>query len=70
MKPLLTLAHFIDRLNQCIGRAVSWLILATVLISAGNAIMRKAFQMSPTLFLKFNGLCSRRCFCSRRAIRC
>ena len=43
MKPLLTLAHFIDRLNQCIGRAVSWLILATVLISAGNAIMRKAF---------------------------
>ncbi|MBT9614297.1 MAG: TRAP transporter small permease subunit [Burkholderiales bacterium] len=52
MKPLLTLAHLIDRLNQRIGRAVSWLILATVLISAGNAIMRKAFQMSSNAFLE------------------
>ena len=52
MKPLLTLAHLIDRLNQRIGRAVSWLILATVLISAGNAIMRKAFQLSSNAFLE------------------
>lgn len=52
MKPLLTLAHLIDRLNQRIGRAVSWLILATVLISAGNAMMRKAFQMSSNAFLE------------------
>ncbi len=52
MKPLLTFAHFIDRLNLRIGRAVSWLILATVLISAGNAIMRKAFHMSSNAFLE------------------
>lgn len=52
MKPLLSLAHLIDRLNQRIGRAVSWLILATVLISAGNAIMRKAFQLSSNAFLE------------------
>lgn len=52
MKPLLTLAHSIDRLNQRIGRAVSWLIFATVLISAGNAIMRKAFQISSNAFLE------------------
>jgi len=52
MKLLLQLAHLIDRLNQRIGRAVSWLILATVLISAGNAIMRKAFQISSNAFLE------------------
>ncbi len=46
MKPLLRIAHFIDRLNERIGRAASWLILVTVLVSAGNAIVRKAFQMS------------------------
>lgn len=52
MKPLLQFAHFIDRLNQHIGRAASWLILVMVLISAGNAIMRKAFQMSSNGFLE------------------
>ena len=52
MKPLLAFAHLIDRLNQRIGRAASWLILVTVLISAGNAIMRKAFQMSSNAFLE------------------
>lgn len=52
MKPLLAFAHLIDRLNQRIGLAVSWLILAIVLISAGNAIMRKAFQMSSNAFLE------------------
>lgn len=46
MKRLLQLAHLIDRLNQAIGRASSWLILAMALISAGNAIVRKAFNMS------------------------
>ncbi|MHB1232989.1 MAG: TRAP transporter small permease subunit [Burkholderiales bacterium] len=51
MKPLLRFAHRIDRLNQAIGRAVSWLILVMVLISAGNAIMRKAFRMSSNGFL-------------------
>lgn len=52
MKTLLRIAHLIDRLNERIGRAASWLILATVLISAGNAIMRKAFQMSSNGFLE------------------
>ena len=52
MKTLLTLAQLIDRMNLRIGRAMSWLILATVLISAGNAIMRKAFQLSSNAFLE------------------
>lgn len=46
MKFLLTLSRFIDRLNQAVGRVASGLILVMVLISAGNAIVRKAFNMS------------------------
>lgn len=52
MTALLRLAHLIDALNERVGRAVSWLILATVLISAGNAIMRKAFNLSSNAFLE------------------
>ena len=46
MKHLLQLARSIDRLNQAIGRGASWLILVAVLVSAGNAIARKAFNLS------------------------
>ncbi len=52
MHRLLSLAHLIDRLNRLIGRAVSWLILAMVLVSAGNAVSRKAFQLSSNAFLE------------------
>lgn len=45
MKNLLRLSSLIDRLNEQVGRAIMWLILAVVLISAGNAIARKAFHM-------------------------
>ncbi len=46
MAPLLTLSRLIDRLNEFVGRWVAWLVLAAVLISAGNAIVRKAFDRS------------------------
>lgn len=52
MKPLLALAHFIDRLNERIGRDVTWLILLMVLISAGNAVSRKLFSLSSNAFLE------------------
>ncbi len=52
MKALLRIAHLIDALNERIGRSVSWLILFTVLISAGNAIMRKVFDLSSNAFLE------------------
>jgi TRAP-type mannitol/chloroaromatic compound transport system permease small subunit len=52
MKHLLQLAGLIDRINQAIGRAATWLILVMVLISAGNAIMRKAFNMSSNGWLE------------------
>jgi len=43
---LLKLSRLIDALSEFVGRWVSWLILAAVLISAGNAIVRKAFNTS------------------------
>lgn len=46
MPPLLALSRWIDRCNEFVGRWVSWLVLAAVLISAGNAIVRKAFDWS------------------------
>jgi TRAP-type mannitol/chloroaromatic compound transport system permease small subunit len=43
---LLKLSKAIDALNEWVGRWVAWLILGAVLISAGNAIVRKAFNSS------------------------
>lgn len=52
MRILLGLSAVIDAITGFIGRAVSWLILATVLISAGNAIVRKAFDVSSNAWLE------------------
>ncbi|MBB5752523.1 TRAP transporter small permease subunit [Prosthecomicrobium pneumaticum] len=41
MKPLLGLCRLVDRVNVFVGRAVSWLLLAAIFVSAGNAIIRK-----------------------------
>ena len=46
MKNLLQLSKSIDRLNTAVGRATMWLILATTLISAGNALVRKILNVS------------------------
>ena len=46
MAPLLVLSRLIDRLNEFVGRWVAWLVLAAVLISAGNAVVRKLFDQS------------------------
>jgi TRAP-type mannitol/chloroaromatic compound transport system permease small subunit len=46
MAGLLAFSGLIDRLNTLIGKLSMWLILATTLISAGNAIVRKAFDIS------------------------
>jgi TRAP-type mannitol/chloroaromatic compound transport system permease small subunit len=43
---LLSLSKAIDALSEWVGKSVAWLILAAVLISAGNAIVRKAFNAS------------------------
>ncbi len=46
MQGLLSFSRLIDGLNEKIGRASIWLILIVVLISAGNAVVRFAFNMS------------------------
>lgn len=52
MSALLQLSRLIDRLNELVGRNVSWLVLAAVLISAINAAVRKAFNTSSNAFLE------------------
>jgi TRAP-type mannitol/chloroaromatic compound transport system permease small subunit len=46
MRALLYLSFQIDRVNRFVGRAMLWLLLASVFISAGNAISRKFFSLS------------------------
>jgi len=43
---LLQLSRLIDRLNEWVGRQVAWLVLAAVVVSAGNAVFRKAFSLT------------------------
>ena len=52
MKPLLKLSNIIDAFNNRIGQGLMWLILAAVLISAGNAFIRKLFNVSSNAFLE------------------
>ena len=52
MSALLKISRLIDALNERIGRFTMWLILAAVLISASNAIVRKTFNVSSNGFLE------------------
>jgi TRAP-type mannitol/chloroaromatic compound transport system permease small subunit len=52
MKHALRFALAVDELNERVGRATYWLILVMVLVSAGNAVSRKAFDLSSNAFLE------------------
>ncbi len=52
MTILLAVSRLIDAINGAIGRWVSWLLLAAVLISAGNAVIRKTFDISSNAWLE------------------
>lgn len=52
MNGLLVVSRSIDRMSEFVGRWVAWLILASVVVSATNAIIRKAFNMSSNAFLE------------------
>ena len=52
MQALLALSRAIDRLNAFVGKYSIWLIFAATVISAGNAIVRKAFDTSSNAFLE------------------
>ena len=52
MQLLHSMSRAIDTLNRWIGRATVWLILASILVSAGNALTRKAFRLSSNFWLE------------------
>jgi len=52
MKALLALSRAIDALNVRVGKAVTWITLLVVLVSAGNAVVRKVFGTSSNAWLE------------------
>ncbi len=52
MQGLLSVSRTVDGINTLIGRNIIWLILAAVIISAGNAIVRKVFNNSSNALLE------------------
>lgn len=52
MNGLLSLSKLIDGLSERVGHFVQWLLLAAVLISTSNAIIRKAFNVSSNAYLE------------------
>jgi TRAP-type mannitol/chloroaromatic compound transport system permease small subunit len=49
---LLAVSRLIDRMSERIGHTVYWLVLAAVLISCANAVVRKAFDWSSNSLLE------------------
>ena len=52
MSALLSFSRGVDRVTTFIGRGVSWLVLLVVLVSAGNAVIRKIFDISSNAWLE------------------
>src|SRR5262249_22077446 len=52
MGPLLKLSRVIDTLNRHVGKWFALLVLVAVLVSSGNAIVRKTFDISSNAWLE------------------
>lgn len=52
MSALLDISRAIDAITRFVGRWIAWLILAAVLVSAANASIRKAFNISSNSWLE------------------
>ncbi len=52
MKELLAMSRLIDRASGALGRSVAWLIVVAAVISATNAVVRKAFDWSANSLLE------------------
>ena len=52
MKSLLGLSRIIDTVNRWVGAIIIWFVLAAVLISAGNAVLRKLFNVGSNAYLE------------------
>jgi len=49
---LLKISGLIDALNEWLGKIIMWLVLAAVVISTVNAVIRKAFDISSNAWLE------------------
>ncbi len=52
MQALLALSRWIDSATRLIGQSVAWLVVLAALISAGNAAIRKLFDVSSNAWLE------------------
>jgi TRAP-type mannitol/chloroaromatic compound transport system permease small subunit len=52
MKFFLALSRLIDAVNERVGHATGWLVLAAVLVSAGNAAVRYSLNLSSNSWLE------------------
>ena len=52
MGALLKVSKLIDSVNEWIGKLTMWLVLAAVIISAGNATLRKVFNIGSNAWLE------------------
>ncbi|WP_420962448.1 TRAP transporter small permease subunit [Brucella sp. IR073] len=52
MAGLLSLSRAIDAINTFLGKAVAWLLLLAIFISAINAVTRKLFNLSSNAWLE------------------
>ena len=52
MRALLALSRLIDAATRRLGQWVAWLIVAAAIISAGNAVIRKLFDVSSNSWLE------------------
>ena len=52
LKALLPVSRLIDGFNTWVGKRLSWLILAAVVVSAVNATVRKIFDVSSNAWLE------------------
>jgi TRAP-type mannitol/chloroaromatic compound transport system permease small subunit len=52
MQALIAVSRGIDRVTEFIGKSVMWLIFVAILVSAGNAVMRKAINWSSNSLLE------------------
>jgi len=52
VRPLLAVSTFIDNLNERLGYLADWAVVLACAISAGNAMVRYAFDMSSNAWLE------------------
>jgi TRAP-type mannitol/chloroaromatic compound transport system permease small subunit len=52
MKMLLSISGLIDRMSRQVGSVIIWFILASALLSTGNALARKIFSVGSNVYIE------------------